>query len=118
MKLLYTRYNMYLNSIDITTFNDYILRIDCNKAREVLKTTAWTDHVLNAYYLFNSTILKAKRETRYSFILILSIPKILREEIYIKLFSICVHPDSFNGVLITFIFSNVSLFQKEISEQG
>lgn len=40
---------MYHNSIDITTFDGYILRIDCNKAaEEELKTTAWTDHVLNA----------------------------------------------------------------------
>ena len=36
---------MYHNSIDITTFDGYILRIDCNKAEEGLKTTAWTDHV-------------------------------------------------------------------------
>lgn len=39
---------MYHNSIDITTFDGYILRIDCNKAEEGLKTTAWTDHMLNA----------------------------------------------------------------------
>ena len=53
MKLLYARYNMYHNSIDITTFNGYILRIDCNKAEERLKTTAWTDHVLNAMAIDN-----------------------------------------------------------------
>ena len=46
------------------------------------------------YWLFtfkilnNSTILKAKQETRYSFNLILSIPKILREEIYLSLIHI------------------------------
>ena len=44
---------MYHNSIDITTFNGYILRIDCNKAEERLKTTAWTDHVLNAMAIDN-----------------------------------------------------------------
>ena len=46
MKLLYARYNMYHNSIDFTTFNGYILQIGCNNAKEGLKTTAWTDHVL------------------------------------------------------------------------
>ena len=59
-----------------------------------------------------------KQRICYSFNLILSIPKILRENIYIKLFSIYVRPDNFNGILITFIFSKVSLFQKAISEQG
>ena len=53
MKLLYARYNMYHNSIDITTFDGYILRIDCNKAEEGLKTTAWTDHVLNVMAIDN-----------------------------------------------------------------
>lgn len=53
MKLLYARYNMYHNSIDITTLDGYILRIDCNKAEEGLKTTAWTDHVLNAMAIDN-----------------------------------------------------------------
>lgn len=53
MKLLYARYNIYHNSIDITTFDGYILRIDCNKAEEGLKTTAWTDHVLNAMAIDN-----------------------------------------------------------------
>jgi len=37
-------YNMYLNSIDITTFNVYILRINCRKTEEGLKTTAWMEH--------------------------------------------------------------------------
>ncbi len=38
---------------DITTFDVYILRIDCNKAEKGLKTTAWTDHVLNAMAIYN-----------------------------------------------------------------
>jgi len=38
---------------DITTFDVYILRIDCNKAEKGLKTTAWTDHVLNALAIDN-----------------------------------------------------------------
>ena len=53
MNLIYARYNMYHNSIDITTFDGYILRIDCNKAEKELKTTAWTDHVLNAMAIDN-----------------------------------------------------------------
>ncbi len=53
MNLIYARYNMYHNSIDITTFDGYILRIDCNKAEKGLKTTAWTDHVLNAMAIDN-----------------------------------------------------------------
>lgn len=53
MKLIHARYNMYHNSIDITTFDGYILRIDCNKAEEGLKTTAWSDHVLNALAIDN-----------------------------------------------------------------
>lgn len=57
-------------------------------------------------------------EICYSLSLILSIPKILREQIYIESFSICVHPDNFNGVLISLVLSNVVLFQRVISEQG
>ena len=52
MKFIYATYNQY-NSIDITTFDNMILRIDCNKAEEGLKTTAWTDHVLNAMAIDN-----------------------------------------------------------------
>lgn len=53
MNFISASYNMYHNSIDITTFDGYILRIDCNKAEEGLKTTAWTDHVLNAMAIDN-----------------------------------------------------------------
>ncbi len=48
MNFISSSCNMYHNNIDITTFDGYILRIDCNKAEKGLKTTAWTDHVLNA----------------------------------------------------------------------
>ncbi len=44
---------MYHNSIDITIFDGYILRINFDKAEEGLKTTAWTDHVLNAMAIDN-----------------------------------------------------------------
>lgn len=53
MNLIYARYNMQHNSIDITIFDGYILRIDSNKAKEGLKITAWTGHVLNAMAIDN-----------------------------------------------------------------
>ena len=39
MKLIYAEYNPLTNSICLTTFDNYILRIDCNKAEDGLKTT-------------------------------------------------------------------------------
>ncbi len=39
MQLIYARYNKYHNSIDITTFNGYLLRIECNRAEHGLKVT-------------------------------------------------------------------------------
>ncbi len=39
MKLIYATYNQYCNSIDIITFNNIVLRIDCNKVEDGLKTT-------------------------------------------------------------------------------
>ncbi len=53
MNFISASYNMHHNSIDITTFDGYILRIDCNKAEKRLKTTAWTDHALNALAIDN-----------------------------------------------------------------
>ena len=53
MRLIHASYNMHHNSIDITTFDGYLLRIDYNKAEEGLKTTAWTDHVLNVMAIDN-----------------------------------------------------------------
>ncbi|MDE7312987.1 MAG: toxin-antitoxin system protein [Eubacterium sp.] len=38
----------YHNSIDITTFNTYLLRIDCNKAEHGLKVTLNSQCALNA----------------------------------------------------------------------
>lgn len=43
MQLIYARYNKYHNSIDITTFNDYLLWIDCNRAEHGLKVTPRMD---------------------------------------------------------------------------
>ena len=53
MNFISASYNIYHNSIDITTFDGYILQIDCNKAEEGLKTTAWTVHVLKALAIDN-----------------------------------------------------------------
>lgn len=39
MNIIYEDYNIYHNSIDICTYAGYILRIDCAKAEEGLKTT-------------------------------------------------------------------------------
>lgn len=46
MNFILVSYNMHHNSIDFTTFEGYMLRINYNKAEEGLKTTAWTNHVL------------------------------------------------------------------------
>lgn len=40
MRLIYAEYNPLTNSINIYTFDNYLLRIDCNKAEDSLKTTA------------------------------------------------------------------------------
>jgi hypothetical protein len=48
MRIIYAEYNMYHNSIDITTYAGYILRIDCNKAEDGLKTTPGSECALNA----------------------------------------------------------------------
>lgn len=53
MNFISAGYNMYHNSINITTFDGYILRIDCNKAEEGLKTTAWRENVLNTMAIDN-----------------------------------------------------------------
>ncbi len=48
MKLVHAEYNMYHNSIDINHYNDYILRLDCGKAEDGLKTTPCSQNALNA----------------------------------------------------------------------
>ena len=48
MRFIYTEYNMCRNSIDVTTFDGYILRIDCNVAEEELKTTTCSQCALDA----------------------------------------------------------------------
>lgn len=47
MKFIYTEYNMYHNSIDITPFDGYLLRIGCNKAEDCLRTTPYSECTIN-----------------------------------------------------------------------
>ena len=48
MRLIYAEYNPQTNSIDVSTFESYILRIDCNKAEDGLITTPCSQNSLNA----------------------------------------------------------------------
>ena len=48
MRLIYADYNPYTNSIDVNTFENYILRIGCNKVEEGLRTTPCSQNSLNA----------------------------------------------------------------------
>lgn len=48
MRLIYAEYNPQTNSIDVTIFENYILRIDCNKAEDGLRTTPCSQNSLNA----------------------------------------------------------------------
>lgn len=46
--LIYTDYKPQKNSIDITTFENYILKIDCTKVEDGLRTTPCLQNSLNA----------------------------------------------------------------------
>ena len=48
MRLKYADYNPQTNSIDVTSFENYIIRIDCNKAEDGLRTTPCSQNSLNA----------------------------------------------------------------------
>lgn len=48
MNIIYADYNPQTNSIDVTTFENYILQIDCNMAEEGLRTTPCSQNSLNA----------------------------------------------------------------------
>lgn len=48
MRLIYAKYNPLTNNIDVTKFDNYILRIDCSKAEDGLKTTPCSQNALNA----------------------------------------------------------------------
>lgn len=53
MRLIYARYNPQCNSIDVTTLENVVLRIDCNKAEEGLRTTPGSQCSLNALAIDN-----------------------------------------------------------------
>lgn len=53
MRLIYARYNPQCNSIDVNTFENVVLRIDCNKAEEGLRTTPGSQCSLNALAIDN-----------------------------------------------------------------
>ena len=53
MKLIHARYNPMYNSIDITHYNGYILRIDCNHAEPGIRTTPNSQRYLNASAIDN-----------------------------------------------------------------
>ena len=53
MKLIYTRYNPQCNSIDVTTFENAVFRVDCNKAEEGLRTTPNSQCSLNVLAIDN-----------------------------------------------------------------
>lgn len=48
MNTIFAEYNMYHNSIDIYTSAGYMLRINCNKIEEGLRTTPSSQCSLNA----------------------------------------------------------------------
>lgn len=48
MRLIYAEYNPLTNCIDVTTFENYILWTDCNKAEDGLKTTPCSQNSLDA----------------------------------------------------------------------
>lgn len=52
-KFIYATYNPYCNSIDITTFDNVLLRIDCNKAEDGLKTTPNSQRLLDTLAIDN-----------------------------------------------------------------
>lgn len=53
MKFIYATYTQRCNSIDIITFDNMLLRIDCNKAEDGLKTTPNSQCALNALAIDN-----------------------------------------------------------------
>ena len=48
MRLIYAEYISQTNSIDVTTFENYILKIDCTKVEDGLRTTPCLQNSLNA----------------------------------------------------------------------
>ena len=53
MEFVYIDYNPLTNSVDITTYENYILRIDCWIAEQGLRTTPNSQHSLDVLALDN-----------------------------------------------------------------
>ena len=53
MRFIHATYNMLHNCIDVTTFDGYVLRIDCGKAEKGLKTMPCSECALNALAIDN-----------------------------------------------------------------
>ena len=53
MKFIYAKCNMHHNSIDITTFDGYILQLDQNVAEDGLRTTPCSQCALDALAVDN-----------------------------------------------------------------
>lgn len=63
IRFIHATYNMLHNSIDVTTFDGYILRIDCSKAEEGLKIIPCSfDGIVPAIYK-NAKNGRKKQET-------------------------------------------------------
>ena len=63
MRFIHSEYNMLHNCIDVTTFDGYVLRIDCGKAEEGLKTTPCSECALNALAVDNPLEYAIHRRT-------------------------------------------------------
>ena len=47
MRLIYAEYTPLTNSVDKLTFDNYILRMDCSKTEDGLKTSLCSQNALN-----------------------------------------------------------------------
>ncbi len=48
MRFINAWYNMQNNSVEINTYDGYMLRIDCNKPEQGIATTPWGQHCIDA----------------------------------------------------------------------
>ena len=53
MKLIHAEYNPMCNSIDVTHYNGYILRINCSQAETGIRTTPNSQRMLDALAIDN-----------------------------------------------------------------
>ena len=82
MRLIYAEYNPQTNSIDVSTFENYILRIDCNKAEDGLITTPCSQNSLNALAIDEPLeyvrIVSNQKQVKLSVIRSVDVPIFLR----------------------------------------